>query len=305
MKQHQAAPPAVVKVVNPLGTVVTLHSSESDTPADSSIEDAVIHENCDETLFRPVVVPKMAQNVCASPKPIKPRSKYLSSCEVKLKSEPRVILIETRTVAKPSKDLHFAKPEDKFEDARDVADIFDTLSIMDETARKPPELNADKTKRNPRKQKTKLGVKIERPDTAFAKSVEVPLEPAASVDPFDLDLKLPNSEIRPILDLPELETVTFTAKLPKKSYSSAAKTTGSNIFETEQPIDFGSLDIFAPEKVESGTVETETESDDSNKGAPLTEKLVDDVFLVETFKTGGPDGADKVNKKKSKKKKRL
>lgn len=298
MKQHQAAPPAVVKVVNPLGTVVTLlHSSESDTPADSSTEDAVIHENCDETLFRPVVVPKMTRNVCVIPKPIKPRSKYQSGCEVAFKSE--------------AKSADVARPEDKFEDARDTADIiFDSLSILDESGRKPPEPNPDKARRNPRKQKTRLGVKIERPvDQSFAaKSAEAPLEPTASVDPFDLDLKLPKDEIRPMIDLPELETITFTATLPKKSYCSAAKTA----FETEQPLDFGALDnMFGAEKAEGGAgVETETESDDSNKAAPpppppTAEKLAYDAFSAEASRAGGQDGADKVSKKKSRKKKRL
>lgn len=300
MKQHQAAPPAVVKVVNPLGTVVTLHSSESDTPADSSIEDAVIHENCDETLFRPVVVPKMTRNVCVIPKPIKPRSKYQTGCEIKKSEPPPVVLRETKSVREPncksSKEPDLGKAEEKFEDARDTAD---SLSILDESSRRP-ELNPDKTKRNPRKPKTKLGVKIERPEAQSFVN-----EPTASVDPFDLDLKLPKDEIRPIIDLPELETITFTAKLPKKSYCSAAKTTG--VFEaTEQPLDFSALDIFGPEKVESGTVETETESsDDSNKAVPLAEKLADGAFLAEASKAGGQDGTDKVNKKKSRKKKRL
>lgn len=53
MKQHAAG---VAKVVNPLGTVVTVQSDD-ETEIDVS-EDAVIHENCDEALFRPVVAPK-------------------------------------------------------------------------------------------------------------------------------------------------------------------------------------------------------------------------------------------------------
>lgn len=53
MKPHTTC---VAKVVNPLGTVVTIQSDE-----DNEVEipeDAVIHENCDEALFRPVVTPK-------------------------------------------------------------------------------------------------------------------------------------------------------------------------------------------------------------------------------------------------------
>uniref|UniRef100_A0A6P7FVH4 Breast carcinoma-amplified sequence 3 homolog n=1 Tax=Diabrotica virgifera virgifera TaxID=50390 RepID=A0A6P7FVH4_DIAVI len=49
--------PAVAKVVNPLGTVVNVHS---DDEADIEVFEEAIHENCDETLFRPVVAPKPA-----------------------------------------------------------------------------------------------------------------------------------------------------------------------------------------------------------------------------------------------------
>lgn len=48
--------PHVAKVVNPLGTVVTVQSDDESVSEVS--EDTVIHENCDEALFRPVVAPK-------------------------------------------------------------------------------------------------------------------------------------------------------------------------------------------------------------------------------------------------------
>lgn len=53
VKQHTTG---VAKVVNPLGTVVTVQSDddyEVEVP-----EDIIIHENCDEALFRPVVASK-------------------------------------------------------------------------------------------------------------------------------------------------------------------------------------------------------------------------------------------------------
>lgn len=50
VKQHASG---IAKVVNPLGTVLTVHS-ENETETEI-FEDAVIHENCDEALFRPVV----------------------------------------------------------------------------------------------------------------------------------------------------------------------------------------------------------------------------------------------------------
>lgn len=48
-------PTVVAKVVNPLGTVVTV---QSDDETEQVSEDAVMHENCDEALFRPVVASK-------------------------------------------------------------------------------------------------------------------------------------------------------------------------------------------------------------------------------------------------------
>lgn len=48
--------PAVAKVVNPLGTVVNVHSDDNHDI--EPIEENVIHENCDESLFRPFVTSK-------------------------------------------------------------------------------------------------------------------------------------------------------------------------------------------------------------------------------------------------------
>ncbi|KAG5893569.1 hypothetical protein JTB14_028336 [Gonioctena quinquepunctata] len=47
--------PAVAKVVNPLGTVVNIHS---DDEVEVEVFEEVIHENCDEALFRPFVASK-------------------------------------------------------------------------------------------------------------------------------------------------------------------------------------------------------------------------------------------------------
>lgn len=44
----------VAKVVNPLGTVVTIPNDEQE-PSEEQPDEVVIHENCDEALFRPVV----------------------------------------------------------------------------------------------------------------------------------------------------------------------------------------------------------------------------------------------------------
>lgn len=57
MKQHGST--GVAKVVNPLGTVVTVHHiDDAAANVDCKSEEAIIHENCDEALFRPVVAPK-------------------------------------------------------------------------------------------------------------------------------------------------------------------------------------------------------------------------------------------------------
>lgn len=45
----------VAKVVNPLGTVVTVPNDEQEGSSEEPQDEAVIHENCDEALFRPVV----------------------------------------------------------------------------------------------------------------------------------------------------------------------------------------------------------------------------------------------------------
>lgn len=48
--------PTIAKVVNPLGTVVNVHSDEENEQ--EPVEEDVIHENCDEALFRPFVATK-------------------------------------------------------------------------------------------------------------------------------------------------------------------------------------------------------------------------------------------------------
>lgn len=64
-RRATATPSPIAKVVNPLGTVVTVHSDEeADVPPPH--EDIVIYENCDETLFRPMVTPKSMPYVRSS-----------------------------------------------------------------------------------------------------------------------------------------------------------------------------------------------------------------------------------------------
>lgn len=62
----------VAKVVNPLGTVVTLPPEPPVSAPPPPIEDAEIHENCDESLFRPVITSSRP----AIEVPTKPRKKH-------------------------------------------------------------------------------------------------------------------------------------------------------------------------------------------------------------------------------------
>ncbi|XP_066246460.1 breast carcinoma-amplified sequence 3 homolog [Euwallacea similis] len=63
-RRATAAPSPIAKVVNPLGTVVTVYSDEDEEIPPH--EDIVIYENCDETLFRPLVTPKSVSYVRSS-----------------------------------------------------------------------------------------------------------------------------------------------------------------------------------------------------------------------------------------------
>lgn len=79
----------VAKVVNPLGTVVTVQSDEDDT--EEIIEDVVIHENCDEALFRPVVAPKAVFYSENKPKPCPPEHILTKSLEANTEVAVKII----------------------------------------------------------------------------------------------------------------------------------------------------------------------------------------------------------------------
>jgi hypothetical protein len=79
----------VAKVVNPLGTVVTVQSD--DETAEEVVEDAVIHENCDEALFRPVVAPKAVFYSESKPKPCPPENMLTKSLEANTEVAVKII----------------------------------------------------------------------------------------------------------------------------------------------------------------------------------------------------------------------
>ncbi|XP_008191608.1 breast carcinoma-amplified sequence 3 homolog isoform X1 [Tribolium castaneum] len=81
----------VAKVVNPLGTVVTVQSDDETTLEQQVIEDAVIHENCDEALFRPVVAPKAVFYSETKPKPCPPDHILTKSLEANTEVAVKII----------------------------------------------------------------------------------------------------------------------------------------------------------------------------------------------------------------------
>lgn len=82
----------VAKVVNPLGTVVTV---QSDDDTEEVVEDAVIHENCDEALFRPVVAPKAIFYSETKPKPCPPDHILTKSLEANTEVAVKIINYKT------------------------------------------------------------------------------------------------------------------------------------------------------------------------------------------------------------------
>lgn len=94
----------VAKVVNPLGTVVTVPNDQDELSSEEPLEDAVIHENCDEALFRPVV--GVRPIICLQPKTSPEETKnYQNSSKNHryqgLKSEEIVHVIQEIPVDKP------------------------------------------------------------------------------------------------------------------------------------------------------------------------------------------------------------
>lgn len=93
-------PTVVAKVVNPLGTVVTVQSDD-ETELEVS-EDAVIHENCDEALFRPVIASKNIHYAELRTKPQRSDEIFTKSLEsttevaVKILNKKEPVKINTR-----------------------------------------------------------------------------------------------------------------------------------------------------------------------------------------------------------------
>ncbi|KAF5271182.1 hypothetical protein FQR65_LT05326 [Abscondita terminalis] len=118
MKPHTTS---VAKVVNPLGTVVTVHSDEDGIA--EVVEDVVIHENCDEALFRPVVAPppynkSKKSNQIISTKPLVETTKKLELQNQKPDVNPNPAKSKTETIAKVTKtkleikDIEPTKPSE-------------------------------------------------------------------------------------------------------------------------------------------------------------------------------------------------
>ncbi|CAG9856672.1 unnamed protein product [Phyllotreta striolata] len=181
--------PAVAKVVNPLGTVVNVHSDDDEPePFEEPVR---IHENRDETLFRPVVAPKahhhspyvaniltksletateVAVNILNKPLDINDNDRIESNEKRAGKTAPIIDLFDVKTPPEPLLSLDRLDIELELEKtALDNDGFFSLENLVDE---EPPKakferlsettLGAEEEKapRRARKPKPKLGVKI-------------------------------------------------------------------------------------------------------------------------------------------------
>lgn len=364
----------VAKVVNPLGTVVTVQSDE-----DIEVEptEEIIHENCDEALFRPIVTSKAI--VFAEPSK-KSKSKIINSqSEVdsgieKERSQSPIITSSQQESHNKSLQTNSNYPKNKI-----ICDISDTFADMQfvpltEPKRQPfniitppplEKLEFPRRSQSPEEQlimlKTpdedlKCGNKKERRTkndryqgldqkdivssseenaTEEKNMQKKPRKPKTKLGVRIININKDNDEQKDDI------SVDFHIALPKKSWSSiaASKPTSKidleqnassnisepsafkqSILETQSPPSEILSNILEPqkvqyeqistikiekssdeEKVESSQTET-TESDDSSKVPvePVAMDTEEDTCQLETVKMV----ASKINKKKSKKKRK-
>ncbi|VEN48848.1 unnamed protein product [Callosobruchus maculatus] len=138
--------PAVAKVVNPLGTVVNVHSEEDSDQEAVIADETVIHENCDETLFRPVVTPKTA--ACREmnrryadeimTKSLQPNTEVAVSLLKKEKQSPKIAKTKRKESAK-EKDSTSKKPEEKAKAIRKSPEVKPKVELTDVPAEVPLE----------------------------------------------------------------------------------------------------------------------------------------------------------------------
>ncbi|XP_060532300.1 breast carcinoma-amplified sequence 3 homolog [Cylas formicarius] len=125
---------SVAKVVNPLGTVVTVQS-DSDNEAIVT-EDGVIYENCDEALFRPMVTPR----TLAVQKPARPYNSNIITKSLKSDTEVTVQILNRNKTEKKQEsatvfDVKPSATEDATSDGKSLPKI------------KPPKTKEDSTKK--------------------------------------------------------------------------------------------------------------------------------------------------------------
>ncbi|XP_022914500.2 breast carcinoma-amplified sequence 3 homolog isoform X1 [Onthophagus taurus] len=121
----------VVKVVNPLGTVVTVPDQDSELILETQEE--VIHENCDEALFRPVVASKAV--VFAEPKNVQTKISYSS---LHINPDKDKVSRKDNLI-----DLSYFKPPSSFKRNDNIKKIENEFSEVDSGRFDPNPVNSD------------------------------------------------------------------------------------------------------------------------------------------------------------------
>ncbi|XP_044255626.1 breast carcinoma-amplified sequence 3 homolog isoform X2 [Tribolium madens] len=138
------------------GTVVTVQSDD-ETIIEQVVEDAVIHENCDEALFRPVVAPKAVFYSETKPKPCPPDHILTKSLEANTEVAVKIINHQKNNNKLSSNNKHIKSREsspktktiikqDKIKTTtktkkKEVQDVFDCVSVdlLEDAPKKVPD----------------------------------------------------------------------------------------------------------------------------------------------------------------------
>lgn len=259
--------------MNPLGTVVTL-PNEEEFSGDEPLEDAVIHENCDESLFRPVV--GIRPVVCLQPKmtPHEQKTKHDKYNKNQryqgLKLEEIIHHVEQMTAT--DKTVKKNKKTKQKQEAKSniTPDMINTTNKLQEPVEQ-----------------------IEEPKGMWS-SVEKLPEPAHIKDPVE-----PTKEMWSSLEHCKMEDSTY-AEMTCNSYDMddipQPEMTEPTFSKTQKPDDYSN--------VNNNSSET-TESDDSTKNRVVS--VADEYTAEDTTATNTPAIATqsvKTSKKKAKKKRK-
>lgn len=294
----------VAKVVNPLGTVITVPDEPAATDDDEE-EVVVIHENCDEALFRPVVASKslhyadeksknnnkvlIGDGVCT--KSLKSttevtckilknkRSKNeknhldLSSHKINLSVKPPVKTLVTEQ--QQSEEVFEPEIPLNFEDAQELCEGLEKKPLKTSSSSEDVLIEEKTVTKKPRKPKAKLGVRI----------------PTVKIEekPKDDDIEPPKKSWSTIVSTKPKELIDLDFELTQ------CEQLTKNLFVDDV---FNDTKCSDDEKVNSSQTET-TESDDSAKIAAQNDDQQPIVDILVDANT-----QNKPTKRKSKKKKK-